>query len=159
MSFSDILEILIFWVRTKPLDQIDGAISRLHLRLVIDVLRNQSESWKEIIFDKVANFTGANQAGTSIEERNEKLMAKWLLPKLAASLRYTKLNESKERTENVYNCKHLFPCVGTPFVDKYTICPRFTQKFCSEEAKTCNIFHIFFYIPQTSPQVKFQMLF
>lgn len=66
---------------------------------MIDVLRDQSDSWKEIIFDKVADFTGAKVEGTTIETRNEKLMEKWLLPKLASSLRFTKINESKERAE------------------------------------------------------------
>ena len=68
---------------------------------MIDVLRNQSDSWKEIIFDKVADFTGAKVGDTTIETRNEKLMEKWLLPKLASSLRFTKINESKERAEKI----------------------------------------------------------
>ena len=68
---------------------------------MIDVLRNQSDSWKEIIFDKVADFTGAKVGDTTIETRNEKLIEKWLLPKLASSLRFTKINESKERVVKI----------------------------------------------------------
>lgn len=76
----------LFITLIAPLDQIDANISKMHLILVIEVMRGQVKLWKELLFTKISTKLCALDESLPSSERNEILMQKWLLPKLARTL-------------------------------------------------------------------------
>ena len=81
----DICELVILLL--KPLDQMDENLSKMYLIITIDVTENLPVAWKELLFSKISeNFTHQVEP-FSINERNELLMQKWMIPKLARALK------------------------------------------------------------------------
>ena len=82
----------------NPLDTLDGSISNLHLKLVIECLKNARTPWRELTYGKIAQTFCQCDETLTTEERNEKLMQRWLLPKLTRSINLN-VNHRGERED------------------------------------------------------------
>jgi len=68
----------------------------MHLMLVIEVMRNGTANWKELLFAKIGAKFCSLDLSMPAAARNEVLMQKWLLPKLARTLNLNHAAEPEE---------------------------------------------------------------